>query len=196
VSAVADRIDVRAATTQRWPDVEALLGQRGSVHGCWCMFFRGTSAELEATWGEGNRLRLKAMIDDGKVPGLVAYRDGAPAGWCSIAPREEYGRLQRSLICRRDDDKPVWSLVCVFVAPAHRGHGVATALVRAAVDYARSAGATTVEAYPVDDRMAPVSPDAAYHGVVSLLEPLGFREVARRRPRRPRMEIDPVSDPT
>ncbi|MFL6138105.1 MAG: GNAT family N-acetyltransferase [Frankiaceae bacterium] len=183
------RIDVHPVSPKRWPDVEALLGQGGAVRGCWCMHFRGKGAELHASWGAGNRAKLKGMVDEGKVPGLLAYLDGAPAGWCSVAPREEYGRLLRSPITRREDDVPVWSLVCLFVDPAHRGKGVATALVRAAVDYARSTGATTIEAYPVDDRLGPVHPDSGYHGVVSLLEPAGFREVARRRPRRPRMEV-------
>src|SRR6185312_2296478 len=105
--------------------------------------FRDKRSELVASWGDGNRAKLKDMVDEGKVPGLVAYRDGVPAGWCSVAPREEYGRLLRSPITRRHDDVPVWSLVCLFVDPAHRGKGVATALVRAAVDHARSSGATT-----------------------------------------------------
>lgn len=189
-----DEITVRPAESGTWCDVEALLGQRGSVQGCWCMFFRLTPQQRRTEWGEGNRRALRGLVDAGDRPGLVAYRDGVPAGWCSIAPRQEYGRLDRSPISKPVDGEPVWALVCLFVDRAHRGRGVARALVRGAVEHARSAGARTVEAYPVDDTVRPVSADDAYHGVVSLLRSEGFVEVARRRPTRPVMRRSCVSD--
>lgn len=180
-------IVVRPVGPESWNDVTALLGQRGSVNGCWCMFFRQTPQQRRTEWGEGNRAALRAMVDSGAHPGLVGYRNGVPAGWCSVAPREDFGRLDRSPIGRRIDAEPVWSLVCLFVDQAHRGQGVARALVRAAVDYAGDQGVRVVEAYPVDDTLGPVSADQAYHGVVSLLRSESFEEVARRRPRRPVM---------
>ncbi|NKI40518.1 GNAT family N-acetyltransferase [Streptomyces physcomitrii] len=173
------------ATPACWPDVEELLGRRGAVKGCWCMFFRLTPAERRTRWGEGNRLALRALVDEGREPGLLVYREGLPAGWVSLAPREEFGRLDRSPVSKPVDDRPVWSLVCLYVAREHRGHGVARQLVRAAVEFARERGARTVEAYPVDDTLGPVGADDAYHGLVSLLTQEGFAEVARRAPKRP-----------
>lgn len=183
-----DEITVRPADAERWPAVEQLLGQKsGDVQGCWCMFFRLPRREHDSGEGAHNRGKLKALVDGGQPPGLVAYVDGDPAGWASIAPRGEYSRLARSPIAKPVDDQPVWSLVCLFVPPRHRGKGVARALVRAAVDYAAKQGADVVEAYPVDDTMGKVTADAAYHGLVTLLASEQFTEVARRQPKRPVM---------
>lgn len=187
-----DEITVRPAITGTWDDVQALLGQRGSVRGCWCLFFRQTPQERRTEWGEGNRCALRLLVDAGRRPGLIAYRDGVPAGWVSVAPREEYSRLDRSPVSKRVDDRPVWSLVCLFVDKRHRGVGVARALVRAAVEFAAERGAELVEAYPVDDTMGPVHADEGYHGLVSLLRSERFVEVARRTPKRPvmRRQVD------
>jgi GNAT superfamily N-acetyltransferase len=191
-----NEITVRPADGGTWGDVETLLGQRGSVKGCWCMFFRQTPRQRRADWGEGNREALRRLVDSGARPGLVAYRDGVPAGWCGVAPREQYSRLDRSPVSKPVDDEPVWSLVCLFVDRAHCGRGVARALVRAAVEYAREQGVRVVEAYPVDDTMGPVPADSAYHGLVTLLRSERFGEVARRTPKRPVMRRQLSADPT
>jgi hypothetical protein len=59
------------------------------------------------------------------VPGLVGYVDGAPAGWISLGPRENYLRLRRSRVMKPVDAKPVWSIVCTYVARPYRGQGSA-----------------------------------------------------------------------
>jgi GNAT superfamily N-acetyltransferase len=183
-------IEVRAAGPDAWPDVERVFGRGGQVGGCWCMWFRLSGPEFRAQGGEGNRRALRELVDAGRAPGLVAYRGGEPIGWCAVAPRSEYRRLVRSLVARPVDDAPVWSLTCLYVVPGNRGLGVARRLVRGACAHAAGQGARIVEAYPVDDAMGPVSSDAAYHGVVSLLRSEGFTEVARHSPRRPLMRRD------
>ena len=179
----------RAVGPADWADVEALLGQRGSVKGCWCMFFRQTPQERRTEWGEGNRRALKELVDGGRAPGLVVHRNGEPAGWCSVAPRGEYSRLDRSPVTKPVDGTAVWSLVCLYVDPRHRGTGVARELVRTAVEHARTQGAAMVEAYPVDEALGPVPTASAYHGLVGLFASEGFEEVARRTPNRPVMRL-------
>lgn len=181
--------EVYPATADRWDDVVELLGRRGSVKGCWCMFFRLGPQERRTEWGEGNRQSMSRLVQDGRGPGLVAYRDGNPAGWVSLAPRAEFPRLDRSPVTKPVDGADVWSLVCFYVAQEHRGTGVAKALLTGAVDHARRCGAEILEAYPVDDTLGAVPTDAAYHGWTSLLAAAGFQEVARRSERRPVMRL-------
>ena len=74
----------------------------------------------------------------------------AVVGWVSVGPRGDYERLAHSRVLAPVDDKPVWSIVCFVVGRQARGQGVATALLDAAIDYARDHGATTLEAYPIE----------------------------------------------
>jgi GNAT superfamily N-acetyltransferase len=133
---------------------------------------------------DANRADLKALVDAGKTPGLIAYRGKAPVGWISLAPREEFARLTRSSVMKPVDDKPVWSVICFVVPAEHRGQGVARALLRGAIDYARKHGATLIEAYPMD-RAGRSSDDTMWFGAKSMYDRAGFREVARRKPARP-----------
>jgi GNAT superfamily N-acetyltransferase len=182
--AVTERNDggvtIRPLTPDRWADLERLFGKQGAYGGCWCMWWRLTGAEFRRGTAGPNRTALKAIVDEGRVPGLLAYQDGAPAGWCSVAPRAEFGRLQRSPTLRPLDDEPVWSIVCFYIDPRHRGRGIGAALLRAAVDHAAEHGAHIVEGYPVEPGAGRVSAASAYTGVTAMFEQAGFREAARR----------------
>ena len=181
-------LEFQPVTPERWEDLTALFGKSGAYSGCWCMWWRQTQAEFARGAGEANRDALKAIVDGGRVPGLLAYRTGQPVGWCSVAPREEFGRLQRSPVLRPVDDQPVWAIVCFFVHRRHRGQGVGAALLRAAVRYAAEQGAAIVEGYPVDPEPERGWHPAAYFtGLASTFLAAGFEEVARRRPGRPIM---------
>jgi GNAT superfamily N-acetyltransferase len=175
------------ATPDRWSDVEKLFGERGACGGCWCMWFRLTNKQFEAGKGDGNRRALRRIVSGGGVPGILAYVAGEPVGWCSVAPRDEFSRLQRSRILKPVDDRPVWSIVCLFVAREHRGRGVSTALIRAAADHAAGRGATIVEGYAVEPRKERMPEIYAYHGLRSAYVAAGFEEVERRSPTRPIM---------
>jgi GNAT superfamily N-acetyltransferase len=187
---------VRPVTPDRWDDLLALFGPNGAYSNCWCTFFRQTGREFadgcRAT-GKGNRALLRRLVRDGEVPGLLAYRGDVPVGWVSVAPRTAFGRYLRSPITHLDDDArgdaTVWSVVCLFVPRAERGHGVARALVAGAVDWARERGAALLEGYPVDTGGARRPGAELYVGTVPMFADLGFREVARRVPSRPVMEL-------
>lgn len=176
-------------TPDRWPDLERLFGPRGACAGCWCMWWRLKRSEFEQQKGEGNRQAMRQIVESGQVPGILAYADGQPVGWCSVAPREHFPALDRSRILKRVDDEPVWSVACFFVAKPFRGRGITVALLRAAVDYAKGHGARIVEGYPVEPKEGR-SPDAfVWTGLASTFRRAGFVEVLRRSETRPIMRI-------
>ena len=179
------KLEVHPLTKRRWPDLVELFGRRGAsiARGCWCMYYRKTGGSGVGP-GDANRKALRALVDRGRVPGLIGYRDGRPVGWISLAPREEYAKLRRSPVMKQVDDRPVWSIVCFFVDAGERGKGVSEALLRAGIDYARSKGATLLEAYPVD-KAEPSHSDFMWFGAKRMFDRAGFKEVARRKQTRP-----------
>jgi GNAT superfamily N-acetyltransferase len=174
-------------TQERWDDFERLFGPRGACGGCWCMWWRVQAKEFERNKGEGNRRAMRKLVARGTVPGILAYHGGEAVGWCSVAPRADFPRLERSRILAPVDERPVWSIVCLFVAKQWRRRGVSEGLVEAAVRYVRKTGGRIVEAYPVDTD-GKAMPDAfAFHGLASTFVKVGFTEAARRSKTRPIM---------
>jgi len=179
-------------TPGRWNDFEALFGAKGACGGCWCMFPRLRRSEYERLKGDGNRRAMKKLVDSGRIPGILGYVEGQPVAWCSIEPRELIGSLARSRILAPVDDEPVWSIVCLFLSKIHRGRGLSTKMIEAAVRHAKENGASIVEAYPVEPKKAPMPAVFAYPGIASAYLAAGFREAARRSETRPIMRR-PVS---
>jgi GNAT superfamily N-acetyltransferase len=178
-------LEFRPVTPRQWPDMQALFGPNGADSGCWCMWWRQTREDFSRLHGEPNRKAMERIIRSGEVPGILAYYQGRPVGWCSVAPRERFPSLDRSPNLKAVDGQPVWSIVCFFIPRQHRRRGLSGHLIRAAVEYARSRGATAVEAYPLDPRYSAGRPGAAFTGLLDAFLQAGFREVARRSPRRP-----------
>jgi GNAT superfamily N-acetyltransferase len=185
-----DEFEVLSLTPDRWNDLARLFGPEGAFKGCWCMWWRQTESEHFAGRSGRNRQRLRRLSAEDPPPGLIAYLDGRPVGWCSIGPRDSYPRLQRSGSLKPIDDRSVWSIVCFYVEPGHRQRGVASELLQAALEHARSYEATAVEAYPVDGKPRLVED---HTGFVPMFTRAGFKEVARRAKRRPimRRELRP-----
>jgi ribosomal protein S18 acetylase RimI-like enzyme len=180
------KLDVRPLTPERWDDLVELFERPGGsiVRGCWCMYYRKTGGHGGVGPAEPNRRALKALVDSGYVPGLIGYDNGNPVGWISLSPREDYLKLRRSPIMKPVDDKPVWSIVCFYVEPQARGRGVSEALLAGAMEFARSRGATLLEAYPVD-KPESSHPDFMFFGAKRMFDRAGFKEIARRKETRP-----------
>jgi GNAT superfamily N-acetyltransferase len=180
---------IHPLTSARWDDFERLFGANGACAGCWCMFARQTRAEFDRLHGQANKEALRAIVEHGEVPGLLAYAAGVPVGWCSVAPQSAYPSILRSRILTSVDNEPTWSVVCFFVPRAARGQGVTRALLRAALRHAQANDAHVVEGYPVDPAGQRLDNASAWHGVASTFREVGFTEVARRAPRRPIMRF-------
>jgi GNAT superfamily N-acetyltransferase len=175
------QLDVLPLTTERFADLAELFNEGGDPKWCWCQYFRKAGLDWTNSTTAGNRAGLEALAARPDLaPGLVGYRDGRAVGWISLAPREDYGRLENAKLLARVDDKPVWSIVCFVVSRKARGQGVASALLQAAIAYAREHGATMLEAYPVAATRGRVTPANAFRGVQSMYEKAGFTIVATR----------------
>ena len=109
---------------ERWDDFEDLFGEHGAFESCWCMWWRLTRAEFQRMLGEENRRAAKSVVDSGEIPGILAYHEGRPVAWCSVGPRENFPALERSRKLKRVDAKPVWSVVCFYMAEDYRGKGL------------------------------------------------------------------------
>jgi len=185
--AISSAIEVHPLTPERWDDFESLFGARGACGGCWCMWWRLTRAEFAQEKGAGNRRAIRDIVQSGQVPGLLAYVDAAPAGWCAVARRDTYSSLIRSRILKKIDETPVWSVVCFFVGRPFRNRGVTLHLLKSAVEYVRNQGGKVLEGYPVEPRRGR-APDAfVYTGLVSTFHRVGFVECVRRSETRPIM---------
>jgi GNAT superfamily N-acetyltransferase len=156
------------------------------------MTWRLPRAEFEKGKGAGNRAAFHRRVRSGAPPGVLAYTDARPVGWCAVAPRTEYLYLARSRVLRPVDEQAVWSVSCLLVAKPYRHRGLSVRLLRAAVELAGRAGATIVEGYPVVP-YAPHIPDAfAWIGTLSAFRAAGFEEVRRGSPNRPIMRAYPA----
>jgi GNAT superfamily N-acetyltransferase len=184
------RLVCHPLTPDHWADFETLFGERGACGGCWCTFWRQPRSAFDANKGDGNRRLMLDIVTDGPPPGLLGYLGGEPVGWCAVASREEYPALARSRVLQPVDDKPVWSVSCLFVRKDQRRKGLSVQLLRAAVEHVKAEGGTVVEGYPVEPKKDEVPAAFAWTGLASAFRAAGFREVARRSDTRPIMRYE------
>jgi GNAT superfamily N-acetyltransferase len=150
------------------------------------MYWR-TGAAYRRKPNDDNRAAFRKVVKHGPPPGLIAFDGKLAVGWCQLTPRAALPQLAREWRLKSVDDRPVWSISCVYVRKSHRRRGVNTALIEAALAAARRAKAPALEAYPFD---ADLSPSSTSTGFASTFARLGFETIARHIPARPIMRHD------
>lgn len=173
-------MEIRPATADAWPALEELFSRRGGADArfCWCRWWRVRAKDFAASSPARNREALRQLVGAGPPPGLVALLDGRAIGWVGLGPRMEFERIERSRVIPRLGGPPPWVVNCFVVAVDARGRGVASALLGAAVEHARAAGAPAVEGYPIDLAAASTvrAPEtSAYVGTRAMFERAGFQ---------------------
>ena len=168
--------ETHPVTADRFEDFADVVNRSRRPTHCWCLSHRLRTREIEELGGGSREEAMRRLCDREHPPGVVAYRDGEPVGWCNVGPRAEITRLAGSRLIRPIDDLPVWSIVCVVVRSGHRRQGVTAPLLEGAVAYAASSGAPAVEAYPVDPP-GRMDLTMAFVGTKAMFERAGFRVV-------------------
>ncbi len=179
MSEPSDRPVIEPLAPGNWDALAELFAAGGDPKWCWCQYWRKPGSNWSNTTADENRRDLRAVVNgDGPTPGLVAIEDGKAVGWVGLAPRERFGRLARSRTLPQLPGDDVWVINCFVVAKGSRRSGVATALLDAAVAYARDHGAGTLEGYPVATGGTRISSASVYTGTAAMFERAGFELVA------------------
>lgn len=123
-------VEVYPAAADRFPDVATILAPaKPSTPACWCLTYRITNAENHTLRGPDRPERLRGLCHADPPPGMIAYVDGVPAGWCSFGPRSSFDRLVKSRTIPHVDETPAWSVICFIVRPQFRRTGLSRALL-------------------------------------------------------------------
>ncbi len=180
------KLTIHPLTPERLPALEDLFGEQGPAGRCWCMYWRIGNDNLKRSRA-ANKAAFCGLVKSGPPPGLLAFDGELAVGWCQLTPRHDLPWLDRAWRLKRVDELPVWSLSCFYVRKGYRKRGVTSALITAAIEAARRAGAPALEAYPLD---ADLTPSASGTGYVSTFTRAGFKVVARHAPPRPIVRYD------
>ncbi|MER9128357.1 GNAT family N-acetyltransferase [Mesorhizobium sp. M0768] len=177
-----------------WADFEDLFGRQGACYGCWCTHFRLSPAARRASNRERNKDHIKARIEAGPPPGLLAFEGGQAIGWMQIGPRADVpewnnqGRGSAPIDPADASDPGVWAISCFFIRTKARGKGLSHRLVQGGIDFARANGARLIEACPID-----LSKDSRsiglFVGSSRVFEKAGFQRLVERKPGRPLVRL-------
>ncbi|GAA4113046.1 GNAT family N-acetyltransferase [Aminobacter aganoensis] len=182
-------------TPDLWPHFEDLFGKQGACYGCWCTYFRLPPAARRASNRERNKDHIRARIEVGPPPGLLALEAGQATGWMQIGPRADVpefnnaGRGSAPLDPGDAADPGVWAISCFFIRNKARGRGLTHQMVGAGIDFARRCGARRLEACPMDQSKDSRSV-GLFVGSTRVFEQAGFRRAAERKPGRPLMQLE------
>jgi GNAT superfamily N-acetyltransferase len=143
-------IEIHPVSASRLPDFLAFFDGEAFTDNpkwgfCYCQFsyVDHSATEWKTRELQVNRQAACQRIEGDAMRGYLAYKGGVPVGWCNAAPRTMLAVF---------DDEPdpdattIGQITCFIVAKAHRGTGVAKALLAAACEGFRGQRLRIVEA--------------------------------------------------
>lgn len=182
----AHQFTTRELSNETLPDFEKLLASRPApgAFTCWCMYNHegGPSPKEErllsnSERADHNRREKRRLVARGRSHGIIVYEKGEPVGWCQFGLAEELPRIDNNpgygKIAPEPGRHALWRITCFVVPARHRGHGVASVALKAALEAIRARGGGLIEAYPIRQRGA----YQEYRGTLSMFKQLGFEIV-------------------
>ncbi|GMU87102.1 MAG: hypothetical protein AMXMBFR48_23430 [Ignavibacteriales bacterium] len=171
-------------TPETLGDFETLFGRNGACGGCWCMNWLLDKKDFNQGKGTTNRNRMRRLVRSGKEPGLLAFYNDEPVGWVAAAPREDYVYLSRSRVLKPIDQKPVWSVSCLFIRKDYREQGLSVQMLKQIKRFVKERGGKIVEGYPYEPGQK--LPGAfVWTGLSGAYIKAGYKEAARFSEARP-----------
>lgn len=145
--------------------------------GCYCRYYQTPVApEVWRTRPASfNREDALLAIRSGAMHGFLAFEGETCIGWVNAGEAESFCRLTKDLEPFTGHGK-TGLLICFVVAPDWQNHGVARALLKAALDDFREKGFSRVLALPLD---APMPGNRRYRGTMNMYREAGFKERTR-----------------
>jgi ribosomal protein S18 acetylase RimI-like enzyme len=138
---------------------------------CYCLAPHVEGADdddwSQRTW-ERNRAERVERTTAGRGTPVLAFVDGALAGWVNAGPIDDVPAAESV-------ESGTGFIACFVVAPPYRRHGLAARLLTGALDALTAAGFDTVEASAVVD---PPNAAVAFPGPLALYEAVGFTVVS------------------
>lgn len=188
---IPSKYSTKELSKKTWPDFEQLFRKRGAGDGwwCWCTYHHHLSystadknqPRTRAAISPVNRREKRNLVDKGQAHGILVYDNGEPIGWCQYGLKEELPRIDnrqkyRKLATQDITNNKLWRITCFVVERNHRGRGVASTALKAALESIKKNGGGLVESYPVSK--TDQGSNYLYSGTVTMFEKAGFKMVA------------------
>ena len=165
------------------PALAALFERAES--GCYCSYWHfagNTNAWLArlAFESDANRRELFERAQSSPRGVVACTADGSVIGWMKLEPASALPKIYAQRVYRGlpglgPERDGVWTIGCFLIDPHWRRQGVARALVRTGVEFARRAGAFAIEALP--RRAEGVRDEELWTGPFALFASEGFSVV-------------------
>lgn len=168
-----------------WNDFSSLMQTDSQCSECWCLNHREPTG---CPTGVIARDKMQKLTVANKVGGLLAYQDQKCVGWIAIDPMSDLVGHD----CQPSGKPNEWSIHCIFIKDGHRGQGISSQLIKAAIEYARVNGANLVSAFPIPNENRnrfPVN-EAEFSGRFSTYSKLNFKPVGEGSEFYQRMELE------
>lgn len=170
-------------TADHWDDVQEIFAGGGDGPSCQCMWPMLRQVDFSRTPTDELTDSFRSETATTPAPGVILHVGGEPAGWVRVGPRLTQKRLAHTrglaeASAEPLDDEAVWAITCFSIPRNHRGTGIMSLLLDAAVAHARENGARVVEAYPRDPASRKASSNELFVGTLATFTRAGFEVVA------------------